>query len=168
VQRALLDGGVDLSLSNFSDVPQRHRFHRAVQLASLHRLIEPIVLPRVPNQAARGVRRAFEIMGAQGIFGVDRLVTQGEMAEMMNRARTASGTGKGEYIAESGTGTATRAMFLESVLRVFGLQGDFSEGVHAGVLNVLGVPEFFRTSPNFNRPITRGEAAEILMRAMTI
>ena len=158
VQRALLDGGVDLSLSNFSDVPQRHRFHRAVQLASLYRLMDPTVMPRVPSPAARGIRRVFEILGAQGIFGIDRSVTQNEMAAMINKARTASRTGIGEDIT-GGAGTVTRTIFLESVQRAFSIEE---------AIDALGIPNLFGINPNFSHPITRGEAAEILMRAMTI
>ena len=151
VQRVLLDAGVDLSLSNFMDVSPRHRFYRAVQLASLYRLVRPIATP-YPGRWPRGV------------FGVDNPVTLDEMIVMLNKARAASRTRAGEEISEceGGSGPAPRAVFLESVLRAFGLESADTE-----ILDILGIPGLFGISPNLNRPITRGEAAEVLMMAMT-
>jgi len=163
VQRALLDAGVTLSLIDYSDVSLRHNFYKAVQLATLHRLMEPAVPPS-SSRTARGILRVLEVLGERGGFGVNKPVTRDEMVVMMNRARAASGASEGEIMAEGegGAGFVTRAVFLESVLRVFGIEGDYVE-----VLSTLDIPELFRTNPGFNRPITRGEAAEILMRAMT-
>jgi hypothetical protein len=140
VQRALLEAGVVLSLSDYSDVPSRHKFYKAVQIAGLYRLVKPVVPPH-PERRARGV------------FGVDKPVTRDEMAAMMNKARTASGTHAGENMPESDGGKTpvTRAAFLETVLRAFGIEEDHAKG----------------SAADLNRPITRGEAAEVLMRAMT-
>jgi hypothetical protein len=75
---------------------------------------------------------------------------------MLNKARAASGTRKGENVSESeGNATpVTRDEFFEMVLRVFGMEAE----------PALDVPGLLRTKPGL---ITRGEAAEILMRAMT-
>lgn len=45
VQEALLKSGVNLSLCTYSDVPANHRYYRAVQIASLYRLLEPEKYP---------------------------------------------------------------------------------------------------------------------------
>jgi hypothetical protein len=147
VQRALLEAEVTLSLSDYSDVSPGHKFYKAVQLAGLHGLAKPNIPPF-------GHR-------TRGVFGVDKPITQDEMAVMINKARNAAGIREGADMAESqgGAGRVTRAVFLESVLNAFGMSGE--------PLDVLGIPGFFQSKSDFNRRITRGEAAEILMMAMT-
>ncbi|MCL2010107.1 MAG: FAD-dependent oxidoreductase, partial [Synergistaceae bacterium] len=144
VQRVLLDAGVTLSLNNYLDVPPRHNFYKAVQFAGLYGLMNPVT-PPYPNRWIRNV------WWTRGVFGVNKPVTRDEMAVMINRARRDAGESAG------GAEPVTRAVFMESVSRAFGFD-----------LDALGVPGLFGARPNLNRPITRGEAAEILMRAMTM
>ena len=85
---------------------------------------------------------------------------------MMNKARAASGTQKGRNFPAGASmpDPVTQAVFLEAVRGTFGLNVPYQP---LEILSALGVPGLFGTDPNFNRPITRGEAVEILMRAMT-
>jgi hypothetical protein len=168
VQRTLLEAGVVLSLSNYSDVSSKHPFFRAIQLSSLHRLLRPIVPPRL-NPSAKG------------IFGVNRPVARGEMFDILKRARAASGTFAEREPDETknieGKAKAvTRQEFLEAVFRAFEW-GDFpsksertTKARSADILQNLGVPGLFGTNMEsaLARPVTRGEAAEILMKAMTM
>ena len=72
VQRALLDAGVDLSLSRYLDVPSEHKYYKAVQLASLYGLIDPITWPHDEQP---------------GVFGIDELLTTEEVASIQERAK---------------------------------------------------------------------------------
>jgi hypothetical protein len=167
VQRALLDAGVVLSLTNYSDVPSRHPFYNAVQLANLHRLIEPLVPPYAANGSSKGV------------FGVDVPLTQSEMVVMLNMARFAARASTGRDLGESEKGRApvTRGMFLRAMIRAFGLlprgkADDADNNVNnlevSNALNLLGLPNFFRSNPLPERPITRGEAVEIVAQAQGV
>ena len=85
---------------------------------------------------------------------------------MMNKARAASGTQKGRNFPADASmpDPVTQAFFLEAVHMTFGLNAPH---LPLEILNALDAPGLFGANPNFNRPITRGEAVEILMRAMT-
>jgi hypothetical protein len=196
VQRALLEAGVVLSLCKYSDVPPEHPFYNSVQLSNLHGLIEPVEPPHAPSYNISDlddpVLAMATINGAdKGIFGVDEMVTREEMVVMLNRARVASRTSSGRDVDENEwsdkTRFATRGLFADAVASAFGFHGSepgkddspgrrniaiapahrFAEAVNA--LDSLGILDLYRSARDFHpaRPITRGEAAEILMKAMT-
>jgi hypothetical protein len=117
------------------------------------------------------------------------MVTKEEMVAMLNRARAASKTSAGRDVAEvewsDKTRFATRGLFADAVASAFGLYDvkprdghgrsavniapdhRFAEAVTA--LSALGILDFYRSEREFRpaHPITRGEVAEILMKAMT-
>ena len=72
VQRALLDSGVDLSLCRYVDIPSEHKYYGSVQLSNLYGLIEPL---RYPEN------------GEPGLFGIDELLTSGDIARIRERAK---------------------------------------------------------------------------------
>ncbi|MBQ7221247.1 MAG: FAD-dependent oxidoreductase [Synergistaceae bacterium] len=74
VQSVLLDAGVDLSLCRYIDVPGEHKYYASVQLANLYGLLEPLSYPG-ENEA--------------GEFGIDELVTSGDIARLRERAKVA-------------------------------------------------------------------------------
>jgi hypothetical protein len=198
VQRALLEAGVVLSLSKYSDVPPEHPFYNSVQLSNLYGLLDPVEPPHAPSYDISDlddpVLAMSLINGAdKGIFGVDDMVTKEEMIVMLNKARAASKTSAGRDVEEDEwpvkTHFATRGLFADAVANAFGLydaeqNGDgrsasvmdieiaathrFAKAVTA--LNAWGILDLYRSEGEFRpaRPITRGEAVEILMKAMTV
>jgi hypothetical protein len=125
----------------------------------------------------------------KGVFGVDSPLTREEMAAMLNKARAASKTANGRDITEKEwpgrPSYVSRGLFADAVAQAFGFGSPArrsrrryaepspepgpqpSKAVLA--LNSLGILDFYRSERGFHpsRPITRGEAVEILMRAMT-
>ena len=72
VQKALLDSGVDLSLARYVDVPGTHKYYKAVQLASLYGLFEPMTWPKDDQP---------------GVFGIDELISSEEIAALQERTK---------------------------------------------------------------------------------
>jgi hypothetical protein len=190
VQRALLEAGVVLSLCRYSDVPPEHPFYNAVQLSNLYGLIEPTEPPHAPSYNISDlddpVLAMAIIKGAdKGIFGSDEMISRREMAAMLNKARRASKTSEGRDVAEDEWSDrihfVTRGIFSDALVKAFGFGADnsaprrfdiapehrFAEAIDTldslGILNLYGSTRNIRPA----RPITRGEAAEILMKAMT-
>jgi hypothetical protein len=194
VQRALLEAGVVLSLCKYSDVPPEHPFYNAVQLSNLYGLLDPVEPPHASSYDISDlddpVLAMSIINGAdKGVFGVDDMVTKEEMLAMLNKARAASKTSAGRDAAEDEwpdrTHFATRGLFADAVANAFGLYDvepggsaqpavdiasthRFAKAVTA--LGALGILDLYRSEREFRpaRPITRGEAVEILMKAMTV
>ena len=191
LQHTLLEAGVILSLCKYSDVPPEHRFYNAVQLSNLYKLIEPLEPPHAPSYNISDLddpSLAMAIIkGAdKGVFGVDQMLTREEMVTMVNRARAASQTSAGRDIPDipeewSGDAVASRGLFVDVVARTFGFvtpsRGRRAFGVPdrrslnsaVDALKALGILDLYRQERDFfpSRPITRGEAVEILMKTMT-
>ena len=72
VQKVLLESGVDLSLSRYSDVLAEHKYYGVVQLASLYKLLEPLKYPQD---------------GEAGVFGINELLTSADIARLTERAK---------------------------------------------------------------------------------
>jgi hypothetical protein len=186
LQRALLEAGVVLSLCKYSDVPPEHRFYNAVQLSNLYELIEPVEPPHAPSYNISDLDdptlAMAVIKGAdKGVFGVDQTLTREEMAVMVNRARAASQSSVGRDITADwgGGNTVSRGFFVDVVARAFGFvnqspgrrvpdRRSLADAIAA--LNTLGILDLYRQERDFHpsRPITRGEAVEILMKAATV
>jgi hypothetical protein len=193
VQRALLEAGVVISLCKYSDVPPEHPYYNSVQLSNLHGLIEPLSPPHAPSYNISDlddpVLAMAIINGAdKGTFGVDELLTQKEMSVMLNKARLAARVSGGQAQDESlqPDRLVTRGFFADAVSRAFGFSnknvastlkiapGHRYEGA-VKALDSLGILDLYRPEGKLSpegeffpaRPITRGEAVEILMKAMT-
>jgi hypothetical protein len=188
VQRALLEANVLLSLCKYSDVPPEHPFFRAVQLSNLYELLPPLEPPHAPSYNISDlddpVLAMAVIRGAdKGIFGVDQLITRREMFSMLSKARLASRTSKGVEPAEKENPErfVSRGEFVESLRETFGLEKGsrpssslvkipkehrFFDAIDT--LAALGILDLYRPEFYPARPITRGEAVEMLMKAMTV
>jgi len=190
VQRTLLEAGVVLSLCKYTDVPPEHPYFNAVQLSNLHGLIEPIEPPHAPSfnisDLDDPVLALAVIKGAdKGIFGVDEILTSVEMASMLNKARIAARVSEGRPQKEKDLQDrfVTRGIFADAVSLAFGFGDEIKnnakklriEPTHrfakaVGALDSRGILDLYKSEKEFfpARPITRGEAVEILMRAMTV
>jgi hypothetical protein len=192
VQRALLEAGVALSLCKYSDVPPEHPFYGAVQLSNLYGLLNPIEPPHAPSYNISDlddpVLAMAIIKGAdKGIFGVGELLSREEMVSMLNRARAASKTAGGRDLSggewPEPSYFVSRGLFSDAVFQAFGFGNRplpknrrrfeipsthrFAEAVQT--LDVFGILDVFHAERDFRpaRPLTRGEAVDIVMRAMT-
>lgn len=190
VQRVLLEAGVVLSLCKYSDVPPDHPFFQAVQLSNLHGLIDPVEPPHAPSYNISDlddpVLAMAIIKGAdKGVFGVDRMITQQEMVSMLTKARAASATKQGidPVAGPKPDQFVSRGMFAEALCSTFGFSGegkakaseyftissDHRSAEAVNTLAPLGILDLYRSERDFRpaRPVTRGEAAEMMMKAMT-
>lgn len=194
VQHALLKAGVVLSLCKYSDVPPGHPYHNAAQIASLYGLLAPLDPPHAPSYNISDLDDPVLAMALikghdKGVFGVDAMLSWGEMVSMMDKARKASGTPSGTVPSLGGTPNAfvNRGQFAKALCDTFGLtppvpppmnreQGtSFTPTQHpnaaaVAVLAPLGILDLYKSEREFRfgRPVTRGEAAEMVMKAMTI
>ncbi len=203
VQEVLLDAGVILSLCKYSDVPPEHPYYKAVQMANLHALIEPVEPPHAPSYNISDLDDPVLSMAMikghdKGVFGVENLLTAGEMKNMMERARISSGTTAGE-VYESAIDPerfVNRGIFADAICKTFGFYDELNEAKNGNggeknevpqrgvfftlpehpnaqavrTLSPKGVLDIYKTEKDFHfgRPITRGEAVEMMMRAMTV
>jgi hypothetical protein len=191
VQRALLEAGVVLSLCKYSDVPPEHPFYNAVQLSNLYGFIDPLEPPHAPSYNISDlddpVLAMAIINGAdKGVFGVDEMITRQEMAAMLNKARLASKTSEGRDVTEDEWADRlhfiTRGVFADALVRAFGFRDDDSVPRHFDVapehrfaealntLDSLGILNLYGATRDLHpaRPLTRGEAVEILAKAATV
>ncbi|MDR1379595.1 MAG: FAD-dependent oxidoreductase [Synergistaceae bacterium] len=190
LQRALLEAGVVLSLCKYSDVPPEHPFYNAVQLSSLYGFINPQDPPHAPSYNISDlddpVLAMAIINGAdKGFFGVEEMITRQEMTAMLNKARLASKTSEGRELTEDEWTERihfiTRGVFADAVVKAFGFSNDnsvprrfdispehrFFKAINT--LDSLGILNLYSATRDLHpaRPITRGEAAEILIKAAT-
>ncbi|MBQ3455109.1 MAG: FAD-dependent oxidoreductase, partial [Synergistaceae bacterium] len=101
VQSALIDAGVKLSLCEYSDVPQSHKYYKAVQLANLYGLLEPEKLPEMVSYDV-GYDITFmldnpEVANAiaegkdKGRFGVDEILSNNDRESLIARVKGLTG-----------------------------------------------------------------------------
>jgi len=153
VQRVLLEAGVIVSTLNYADVPVDHPQHAGVVLSTLYGLLE---LREYPSFKSYGIQEqlcaalAEEIAAGHdlGRFGVDEPLTRQEAAQMAAKAREALKMPAKELsVGESGA-SMTKSEFASFTAAALDLQTD-------------------EASQNTeNKPVTRGEAAELMTRAM--
>jgi hypothetical protein len=91
VQWELLRGEVNLSLAKFRDVPLGHKYNSVVQLASLHKLLEPLSYPHNPSynksDSDNSVLGIPLIKGPPlGTFGIDRYITENDRKQLLSKA----------------------------------------------------------------------------------
>lgn len=193
VQRALLEAGVVLSLCKYSDVPPEHPRYNAAQIASVHGLITPIEPPHAPSYDISDLDDPVLSMAIikghdKGTFGIDEILTWAETVSMMEKARKASGTSLG-LLPELGDKTdafVNRGRFVKALCDTFGFSDPeafprakgkgsfFASSKHPNApaveaLSPLGILDLYKSEREFHfgRPVTRGEAAEMIMKAMT-
>ena len=193
VQRTLLEAGVVLSLCKYSDVPPEHPYYNAAQIASLYGLISPLEPPHAPSYNIGDLDDPVLAMAVikgndKGVFGVDTLFTWAEAVAMMEKARKASGSTLGSVppLGDKSEAFVNRGQFARVLCDTFGFLPPeapsksggkglfFSPSKHhnapaVAALAPLGILDLYKTEREFRfgRPVTRGEAAEMIMRAMT-
>ncbi|MBQ7733175.1 MAG: FAD-dependent oxidoreductase [Synergistaceae bacterium] len=91
VQRALLDSGVNLSLCEYSDVPQGHKYNASVQLMNLYDLIQPEKYPEMTSHDISMSVSLSDGSSAKGIFGVDEPLTPEQSAKIIERLNAITG-----------------------------------------------------------------------------
>ena len=79
VQKVLLDSGVNLSLCEYSDVPQSHKYNASVQLMNLYDLIQPEEYPDLTSGDIKGR------------FGVNEPLTPEQSARIIERLSAITG-----------------------------------------------------------------------------
>ena len=151
VQRALLEGNVRLSVCQFIDVPAWHKYHDGVTLAVLHGLMEARAYPQLPASPLGSTDDPATLHAIaegrdRGRFGVDEPLTVREAARVA--ANLAKVLGKqAAPISPSLTETPVKreefAAMLASALGTAGENAASAEG-----------------------QLTRGEAAELVVRAL--
>ena len=72
VQRELLNAGVVLSLCDYADVPEGHKFFGSIQLSNIYGIAEPKEYPKGDDEP--------------GTFGIDENVNDEDIAKMKERA----------------------------------------------------------------------------------
>ena len=88
VQKVLVDSGVNLSLATYSDVDEKNKHFGSVQIATLHKLIEPKKFPKLPKQRVNSPARGGI---TKGRFGVNDFMTKKEIASLIERSEKLSG-----------------------------------------------------------------------------
>ncbi|MBQ9564069.1 MAG: FAD-dependent oxidoreductase [Synergistaceae bacterium] len=188
VQWALLNAGVELSLCNYTDVPPGHPLHKSVQIMNLYGLIDPAEYPHAPSYDISDLDDPVLAMAIikgndKGRFGVDEMVTRRQTVLMIERTLKALGLpGPVPELGDKPENFISRGDFAKELCDAFtlaevtparGARSPFraSKNRNAEVIEVLGplgVLDIYKRDPDFKfgRPVTRGEAADMLARAM--
>ena len=188
VQWELLKAGVSLSLCKYSDVPPEHSLNKSVQISNMWGLAEANEYPHAPSYRIDDlddpVLAMALIKGAdKGVFGVNDIITRGDMNGILKRAQEALKiTAKGEVLDGREHNLLSRGDLAKAVYDAFPALKDivppknaripFKAGKHRnseyvevlgrlGILDVYGIEgEFY-----YGRPVTKGEAADVVVRA---
>ena len=151
VQRALLEGNVRLSVCQFIDVPAWHKYHDGVTLAVLHGLMEARAYPQLPASPLGSTDDPATLHAIaegrdRGRVGVDEPLTVREAARLSANLAKVLGQ-QAAPISPSLTETPVKreefAAMLASALGTAGENAASAEG-----------------------QLTRGEAAELVVRAL--
>ena len=187
VQWALLNAGVMLSLCRYADVPPEHFANKAIQISNLYGLIAPEKFPHAPSYNITDLDDPVLAMAIikgddKGLFGTEGLISRRDAAGMIGRARAALGLPALDLPMEKQDVFISRGDFAQWLCDGFSLAGvtpprgsrsPFRASKHRNtpavdVLGPLGVLEVYKRDPefHFSRPVTRAEAADMLVRAM--
>ncbi len=167
VQRAVAEGGSRIALALFTDVPEDHPLWPAVQVATVRRWIAPLALPTSPAPRIDdidAVLAASRKGAAKGLFGVDRLLSVAEGETFLKRALAVEKPLKdllneGSFLR---LGVFVQALDGRSRARRSTVEvlKDFAE---RGLLPSLGYEPWL----DAEKPVTRGQAADIALRFLT-
>ena len=91
IQWELLKEGVNLSLAKFRDVPQGHKYNMVVQLALLHKLLDPLSYPHNPSyNKSDSDNKTLGIPLIKGppfgTFGINRPITENDRKQLLSMA----------------------------------------------------------------------------------
>ena len=188
VQTQLVKHGVSISLCKYSDVPPENPFFGVIQISNLYGLFEPQEYPHAPSYNISDLddpRLALAMLkGAdKGVFGIDEMITNKDIENAVRKAlnaisrnsdslkpisnpgRLASKAGFTEYLVES---FGLRNLGIESNIQLFSdVPPEHRAFNSVGILSKIGAISSPRgASFNPARPITRGEAVQILVNTM--
>ncbi|MBR1671324.1 MAG: FAD-dependent oxidoreductase [Fretibacterium sp.] len=187
VQWALLNAGVALSLCNYADIPPEHPNNRSIQLSNLYGLISPEKFPHAPSYNISDLDDPVLAMAIikgddKGVFGADRLVTRQEAVDMIEKGCSAMGLSGIALPRDKSDMFISRGDFAQWLCDAFSLSNATpargsrtpfraSRNRNAPaveVLGPLGVLDVYGKDPEFRfgRPVSRAEAADMLVRAM--
>ncbi len=188
VQWELLNSGVNLSLCNYTDVPETHSLNKAIQISNLYGLIAPKEYPHSVSFNLGvyddPVWEMAIIKGEdKGEFGVNELVTTLNVREILTKAQRAlkmkkrpvpSGLDKDKLMARGELARVVCEAFptLKNIPRKKGAKLPFKieanrNSDYVTTLAALGVLNVYSIEENFyyGRPVTKGEAVDIIVRA---
>lgn len=188
VQWELLNSGVNLSLCNYSDVPPEHPLNKSVQISNLYGFIDANEYPHAPSYNIREFEDpvlAMAIIRGQdkGVFGVNDIITVGEADGIISKARAALNMKDiGDVVEGKSHSYVSRGDFAKAVCEAFPALREITPPKNAkapftitkhrnaeyvdalgrlGILNVWGSEREFY----YGRPVTKGEAVDIIVRA---
>ena len=187
VQWELLNAGVDISLCRYKDVPQESPVYKTVQLSNVYGLVDAEEYPHAPAYKIDDLDDPVLAMAVirgqdKGKFGVDSVITRGEANTILKRAQKALHLPEKDILAEKAHNFVSRGDLVKAVCEAFpaleeaapakGSRIPFKVGKHRnseyveelgrlGILNIYGSDEEFL----YGRPVTRAEAADIIVRA---
>ncbi len=191
VQWELLNSGVNLSLCKYSDVPEGHSINKAVQISNLYGLVIPDDYPHSVSYNIRDfddpvLANAIIKGNDKGLFGISDMMTTTEIAKILERAkklvrprnsRVAAELKRDRYI--------TRTEFVKAMCEAFpelknikpqkDIRQPFKKDRNRnwpyveilgrlGLLNVYAIDSEF----HYGRPVTKGEATDIIVRACVV
>lgn len=191
VQWELLNSDVDLSLCHYSDIPEEHPVYKSIQISNMHGLIPANEYPHVPSFNLSWIEDPVIAMtiirGAdKGIFGVNDMITKGDTNGILDRARASAGvSGEWEIFDEKLHNFVSRGDFAKAVCDAFPMLKDagYSKSAripfkitkhrnseYVNILARLGALEIYKRDSEFRygTPVTKGEAADIVVRAAVI
>ncbi len=191
VQWELLNSNVDLSLCHYSDVPKEHPANKSVQISNIHGLIPANEYPHAPSFNLGWIEDPVIAMAVirgadKGIFGVNDMITKGEVNGILDRARAAAGvSGEWEVFDEKLHNFVSRGDFAKAVCDAFPnlKNAEYNRRVrmpfkisnhrnseYVNILARLGALEIYRGNSEFRygSPVTKSEAADIVVRAAVI
>ena len=188
VQWELLNSDVSLSLCHYSDVPPEHSYNKSVQISNMYGLITPNEYPHSVSykiDELDDVIRAMDLIKRddKGEFGVNEMLTAGEIAEILKRGQKAIGLKNLPAInIVKPENFISRGEFVRMVYEAFpnlknlelpkghkipfkiakNRNSEYVEMLgNLGILDVYGIESEF----HYGRPVTKGEAAEVIVRA---
>ena len=187
VQWELLNAGVDLSLCHYKDVPPESPVSKTVQISNLYGLIVPEEYPHAPSYKIDDLDDpviAMAIIRGQdkGKFGVDSVITRGEANTTLRRAQKALHLPEKDFLADKAHNFVSRGDLAKAVCEAFPALEEitpqtnsripFTVGKHRNseyveALGRLGILNIYSNDEEFlyGRPVTKAEAADIIVRA---
>ena len=194
VQWELLNAGVVLSLCNYSDVLPEHSLNKSIQISNLYGLVIPSEYPHASSQNYSSNswsnidNIAFEMAAIRennkGTFGINDFITKKDTLEILERAQKSFNVMDVKIKFEGKPyDFISRGDFAKIVCEAFPnlrktnnksrrTRHTFKIGKNRnseyveilaknGILNVYEIDSEFR----YGRPVTKGEAADIIVRA---
>ncbi len=190
VQRHLLEAGSALSLCEYGDVPRDHPFWPGVQMANLYGWIAPEELPSSPSAKIDDIYNNKVIVARlfgrdKGVYGVESPLTGQEAELLLRRAFAGDERSALLLFPEGGTDAfVTRGDFADTLARALGYGAGGKERAPrfadiAAESPIFGPVHYLAENGVLDRAapggvflpdsvISRGAAADMVMRAVTI